>query len=126
MMILSVAIATNSPAAPPHAASSHDSVRSCRISCRRVAPSDRRTAISPARAADRARSKLAMLAHAISSTIAGDAEQQHDAASWLRLAIPLWPCAPGSTTTGFVLKRAIVCSLMFFWSGTSTWLTMPE
>ena len=124
-MILSVAIATNSPAAPPHAASNHDSVRSCTISCRRVAPSDRRTAISPARAADRANSKLAMLAHAMSSTIAVTPNKSTMGVV-ASVAIPLWPCAPGSTTIGFVLKRAIVCSLMFFWSGTSTWLTMPE
>ena len=47
-----------------------------RISCPRPAPIDSRTAISPARAAPRASSRLAMFAQAISSTNAGDAEQQ--------------------------------------------------
>ena len=49
-------------------ASSADSVRSCRTTCQRLAPIDSRTAISLARAAPRASSRLAMLAQAISST----------------------------------------------------------
>ena len=54
--------------APPMAASSTDSVRSCATSCQRLAPIDSRTAISRRARAPRASSRLAMLAQAISST----------------------------------------------------------
>jgi hypothetical protein len=54
---------------PPSAASSTDSARTCAMSCRRVAPKDRRTAISIVRFAARASSRFAMLAHANSRTI---------------------------------------------------------
>ncbi len=60
--------ASRSPAAPPIIASSVPSVRSCRIRRPRLAPSDRRTAISFWRTAARASRRFATLAHAISST----------------------------------------------------------
>ena len=67
-MPVSVQRATTRPSAPPIAASSADSVRSWRTTCQRLAPIDSRTAISLARDAPRASSRLAMLAQAISST----------------------------------------------------------
>ena len=68
MMPVSDQRATTRPSAPPIAASRADSVRSWRTTCQRLAPIDSRTAISLARAAPRASSRLAMLAQAISST----------------------------------------------------------
>ena len=44
--------------------------------CQRPAPIDKRIAISPARAAERASSRFAMFAQAISRTKRGDAQQQ--------------------------------------------------
>ena len=55
---------------PPNAASRHASVSSCRTSCARLAPIERRIAISPARAAERASSRFAMFAQAMTSTSA--------------------------------------------------------
>jgi hypothetical protein len=66
----SVQLATTRPAIPPKSASKTDSVRSCAMSLHRLAPIDRRMAISPARAAARASSRFAMLAQAMSSTSA--------------------------------------------------------
>ena len=68
MINASVQCATNRAATPPKAASNSDSVSSCRMSRHRLAPIDKRIAISLARAADRASSRFAMLAHAISRT----------------------------------------------------------
>jgi len=64
----SVEWATTRLTTPPRAASTHASQSGCAINCQRLAPSDRRTAISAARLAARARSRLAMLAHAINNT----------------------------------------------------------
>ena len=58
------------------AASSRLSISSCRTMRQRVAPSDTRTDISRARFAARANSRLATLAHAISSTNADRAQQR--------------------------------------------------
>ena len=68
MMKTSVHFATKSEARPPNAASRRDSVSSWPIRRVRLAPMESRTAISVARAAERASSRLAMLAHAISRT----------------------------------------------------------
>ena len=62
--------ATNKPAMPPSSASVHDSTSNCVSSCRRLAPIDKRTAISPARPAPFASRRFAMLAHAVSNTSA--------------------------------------------------------
>ena len=61
-------MATSRPSAPPVKASSRLSTSSCRTSCPREAPSDRRTAISRWRMKARAMSRLATFAHAMSST----------------------------------------------------------
>ncbi len=115
----SVHFATNRPATAPKAASRIDSVSSCVISCRRLAPIDRRTAISAARPAPRTSSRLAMFAQAISSTVPVTASRM---ISGVRASLSklLWPRLPGSVVITFALKRAIVCSLMPFWSGAST------
>ena len=126
MMPVSVQRATTRPSAPPSAASSADSVSSCRTSCQRLAPIDSRTAISLARAAPRASSRLAMLAQAISSTNAVTPSSSVSGGCARRRAMLLWPRAPGSTVTGLALKRAIVASLMPFCSGASTSLTMAR
>ena len=81
------------------------------ISCQRLAPIDSRTAISPARAAARASSRLAMLAQAISSTTPVTPSSSVERRSRLAAIVAL-PAAPGSTADGLALKRAIVCSLM--------------
>ena len=60
--------ASSRPKAPPSAASTRLSVRSCRTRHQREAPSAARTAISFSRVAARDRSRLATLAIAISST----------------------------------------------------------
>ena len=60
--------ASRRPRAPPAIESIRLSIRSCRISCPREAPSDSRTAISRWRAKARAISRFATLAQAISST----------------------------------------------------------
>ena len=61
---------TPSAAAVPSAASIRLSVSNCRTSLRRVAPTDRRTAISRSRENPRARISVARFAHAAISTIA--------------------------------------------------------
>ena len=63
-------IAKARPAAPPSAASKSDSARSCRTIRPRDAPSDSRTAISRARAAARAISRLPTLVQAINRSTA--------------------------------------------------------
>ena len=57
-----------------------------------------------------------MLAQAISSTMAVTPRSSRVGVV-ASLAISLCPCAPSLTTIGFVLKRASVGSLMFFWEG---------
>ena len=64
----SVQRATSRPAAPPSAASRHDSVSSCATSCQRLAPIASRTLHSRRRAGARASSRFAMFAQAMSST----------------------------------------------------------
>ena len=59
---------SSKPTPPPSAASNTLSVRNCRVSRERLAPSARRKAISFCRTAARARSRLATFAHAISRT----------------------------------------------------------
>ena len=56
------------PTRPPTKASSTLSTSSCRITCRRVAPTEKRIPISLARSAARASSRFATFAQAISST----------------------------------------------------------
>ena len=53
----------------PRSREEHDSIMSCAMSCPRLAPSDNRTANSPARATPRASSRFAMLAHAMRMTM---------------------------------------------------------
>ena len=77
------------------------------MSCRRLAPSESRTAISPARAADRASSRLAIFAQAISSTNAVTPSSSVSGAFASR-DTELWPRDPGSRVSCFALNRAIV------------------
>ena len=123
MMPVSDQRATTRPSAPPIAASRADSVRSWRTTCQRLAPIDSRTAISLARAAPRASSRLAMLAQAISSTKPVTASSSVSAGPASRVML-LWPRAPGSTVTRLALKRASVAGLMSFCSPASTSLTI--
>ena len=125
MMRLSVHCATNSEANPPTRASSTLSVSSCSTRWRRVAPSASRTPISVARPAPRASSRLAMLAQAMSSTMAVTEKSSRIgvfASRWMEL----WPRAPGSSSTFLALKLAIVLSLIPFCSGASTSVMMGE
>ncbi len=122
---VSVHCATTSPATPPSAASSIDSVRSWRTTWPRLAPIDSRTAISVDRFAARASRRLAMFAHAISRTtpVTASSSSSGGRASSCML---LCPRAPGSTRSSFARNRAIVWSLIPFWSGASTSLTIPR
>ena len=99
--------ATSRPAAPPSTASRHDSTSSCEMSCSRLAPSDSRIAISLARAAARASSRLAMFAHAMISTSAVTPSRS---SSGVRASpcTELWPRQPSSNSTPLALNRAIV------------------
>ena len=119
----SVHCATTRPAAPPSSESRHDSPSSWRTSRARPAPIESRTAISPARAADRASSRLAMFAHAMTSTNAVTHCSRISGVRASALTL-LWPAAPGSRTSVRALKRAIVCGLMPCCSGASTSLMM--
>ena len=119
----SVQRAATSPAAPPRTASRHDSVSSCVTSCRRVAPSESRTAISEARAADRASSKFAMLAHAISRTTPVTPRRRNRGTPTLS-CIPLCPRRPSLIGSGLATNRARVRSLRSVWSGASTSVRM--
>ena len=95
------------------------SVNSCASSWRRVAPSERRTAISISRLVARAMSKFAMFAQAMSSTspvIANNMNNGPLASS----AMSLWPLLPGVRTTCRSRKRANIESRMLRWSGAST------
>ena len=112
------------PPTPPNEREQHDSVEQLpRPAAPRLAPIDSRTAISPARAAPRASSRLAMFAQAISSTNAGDAEQQHQRR--LRLACDrALAAAPGSSSDRLGPEPRHRLSLMPFCSGASTSLTI--
>jgi hypothetical protein len=74
--------------------SSRLSTSNCRISRRRPAPTDSRTAISRSRAVARARSKLATLLHAINRT---DAARiiSIDSVAWNGCSISSLPRPPG-------------------------------
>src|SRR6266576_5021115 len=60
--------ASNAPAAPPASANKRLSVTNCLMILDRDAPSEARMAISARRAAERARRRLLIFAHAINST----------------------------------------------------------
>ena len=106
----SVQRATSRPPNPPNPASSHDSASSCRMSCPRVAPIDSRTAISPARSAVLASSKLAMFTQASSSTtpVTLSSRNNGGAASRRRL---LCPRAPGVSAICLAANRSRVRSV---------------
>ena len=118
-MNLSVRCATPRLATPPISASSTDSVSSSASSCLRVAPSARRTPISAARPAPRASSRLAMFAHAISSTTPVTPINSSSGVFALS-GMLLCPCRPSFTVTRRALKRASVWLLIPLCSGTST------
>ena len=93
MMPASVQYAMTTLTIPPSTASSTDSVRTCVMSCRRVAPSESRTAISVVRFAARASSRLAMLAQAMSSTMPVTAKSSVSGSRDAVIA-ELWPLRP--------------------------------
>src|ERR1041385_7576515 len=103
--------ATSRLAAPPSTPRRHASTSSCRTTRPRVAPSESRTAISMARLAPRASSRLAMLARAISRTRAVSAKSSVIGV-FVCLWTVLWPRRPSSRVTALALKRAMVCSLI--------------
>jgi hypothetical protein len=119
----SVHRATSRLAIPPSSASRTDSVRSCASTWRRLAPSERRTAISIPRPAPRASSRLAMLAQAMSRTRPVMAKSS---VSGVRTSAcsELCPRRPGSSVTSLARKRAIPCSLIPSCSGASTSATI--
>ena len=119
----SVQRAATSPAAPPRSARRHDSVSSCVTSRRRVAPSESRTAISDARPADRASSRFAMFAHAISRTTPVTPSRSSKGTPTVS-CIPLCPRRPSLTGSGFATNRSRSSSLRFVWSGASTSVRM--
>jgi hypothetical protein len=119
LMPLSVQEAKTRLTRPPIAASTSDSVSSCPTSCLRVAPSERRTAISISRPVARAISRLAMLAQAMRSTspvIAKSMNSGPPASSPMSLC----PLLPSLTATAFSLNCASTESRMFCCSGAST------
>jgi hypothetical protein len=118
-MARSVHCATMMLATPPMSARTMDSVRSWRMTCVRLAPSERRTAISVLRVAPRARSRLAMLAQAMSSTmpVMPKSSMSGVFASW---CMELCPRCPSATVTSLARKRFSVCSLIPVWRGAST------
>ena len=89
---------TSRPARPPSTASTH-ATRSAagRSSCRRLAPIDSRTAISPSAPRAARQQQVGDVRAGDQQHEAGDAEQQHAAASRLRRRPMLWPRAPGSS-----------------------------
>ncbi len=111
--------ATSTLAPPPSTARRHDSTSSWLMTRPRLAPSESRTAISIARLAPRASSRLAMLAQAISSTSAVSPKSSV-IGSFDSLWTELWPRRPSARTIALALKRRMVCPLMPFWSGAST------
>ncbi len=76
--------AASTPRAAPVADSSRPSTSSPRVNTQREAPSAERTAISRARVVDRARTRLATFAHAMSNSMATDANS-------MRIAGPASP-----------------------------------
>ena len=117
--------ATRRLARPPTTARISASASSCPTRRARPAPIERRTAISPERAAPRARSRLAMFAHAISSTkpVTPSSIVSGVLAS---LLTDVCPRAPPTAVTCLCLNRAMVWSLIPFWSGASTSLMMAR
>jgi hypothetical protein len=111
--------ATTMLTTPPMSASTTDSVRSCARICPRVAPRERRTAISIVRFAERASSRLAMFAHAMSSTMPV-IEKSRKIGVLAFSKMLLWPRRPSVTVISLALKRAIVASLIPFCRGAST------
>ena len=97
-----------------------DSVSSCASSCRRLAPSESRTAISVARPAPRASSRFAMLAHAMSSTMPVTRISKHQRRPRLAVHRALAARSRLRRRSSFALNLAIVWSLMPFCSGAST------
>ena len=98
---------------------------SCATICRRVAPSERRTAISIARPAPRASSRFAMFAHAMSSTIAV-MHMSRSERRLRRLVQRALSAPPVLERDELRLERFIVESLIPFWSGASTVLRIGE
>ncbi len=101
------------------AASRHDSVSSWTMRCRRLAPIESRMAISPARPAERASSRLAMFAQAMRMT---KTVTPRSRVSPLRAsrATDVCPRAPFSTVIAFARNFCMVWSLMPVCSGAST------
>ena len=93
------------------------------MSSRRLAPNARRTPISMARPAPRASRRFAMLAHAMSSTIAVTVHSISNGACASR-CIELCPRRPGVSTTRFTRNSAIIWSGIPFCSGASTSVTI--
>jgi len=106
-------------------ASKMDSVSTWPMSCRRVAPNDKRTAISIVRFAARASSRFAMFAHAINNTIAV-IEKRSRIGVRDSLIIELCHFRPSLRTTFFALNCAMVLALIPFCNGTSTSLMRCE
>jgi len=119
VMPRSVHVANSRLATPPMNASVTDSVSSCDRSCRREAPSDRRTAISISRLAARAMRMLAMFAQAIRSTspvIAKSMKSGPPASS----PTSLCPRRPSATVTCLAANFGTSESRMLRCSGSST------
>ena len=94
VMSRTMSAATPKLARPPIAMSTNDSVSSCRTSQPRLAPSDARVAISPARAAPRASSRFAMFTQTISSTSTVTPSSSVSGRSAVAGRV-LWPWNPG-------------------------------
>ena len=77
------------------------------MSCRRVAPSESRTAISVVRFAARASSRLAMLAQAMSSTMPVTAKSSVSGSRDAVMA-ELWPLRPSLSVMTWARNRAAV------------------
>ena len=119
----SVHCATSRPAAPPRTARRHDSVSSCASRCRRDAPAASRTAISDVRAAERASSRFAILAHAIRRTTAVTTSSRNRAGPAISCR-PLCPRCPSSIGSVLATNRARVSSLVPTSSGASASVRM--
>ena len=94
MIPASVQYATATLTIPPSAASSTDSVRTCAMSWRRVAPSESRTAISVVRFAARASSRLRDVGAGDEQHDACDREEQRQRAFVTSVIAELWPLRP--------------------------------
>jgi hypothetical protein len=117
------AYASARPMAPPVEARSPLSVIACLMSCHRVAPSARRTAISRVLPDARASNRLAMLAHAIKST---KLTVPNNTRSILRMSPTTRSRKPTTATPSFALESGYCWARRSMIAESSAWACGTE